>query len=75
MTEQRFIGILRDYAAVARRRNVSYAEPVRALVALRVAEIEKGGGDWETVAQRKAAAHAIAAREYGKFDAGFALPD
>lgn len=68
MSNNRFIDMLRQYAAQARRRNVSYAEPVRLLVELRMNEIIQAGGTPEEYDAERAKLEKVALREYGKFD-------
>jgi hypothetical protein len=75
MTNNRFISALRDYAALARARRVSYAAAVKRLVDLREESALLGveePSDREKVMREIRGA---AVREYGKFDAEFSIPD
>lgn len=74
MTNNRFISALRDYAALARARRVSYAPAVQRLVQLRMEAVEQGDGTPEEMDAKRAEIQSAAAREYGKFDAAFGQP-
>lgn len=73
MTNNRFISILRDYAALARTRRTSYADAVHELVDARQLSVSLTvSGDAERDKQLRAAED-TAMREYGKFDEAFSF--
>lgn len=74
MTSNAYIQMLRDYAALARRRNLSYSEAVGVLVQARRAYIRSQHVSSDTEGFMLSAAAAAAEREYGKFDASFTVP-
>lgn len=71
MTQNAFMSVLRDYASIARRKRVSYAVPVHALVALREARIRSDVTDVNERERLIASMHDAVMREYGREDAGF----
>lgn len=68
MTNLRFINALRDYAALARKRHISYAEQIDTLVALRQAEAVRAARPDADLTAIRDEIQRIADREYGKYD-------
>lgn len=71
MSQKAFIQLMRDYAAIARARNRSYADSVHALVAERQATIAAAGLPQPEMKQQLEDVERIALREYGRFDNSF----
>lgn len=73
MTQNSFLSLIRQYAALAKRYNKSYAEPVNALVQRREDTIR----DTETDAAKRDTAiaqlHDMTRREYGSVDRDFKI--
>lgn len=71
MTNKRFIDMVRNYAREARRKNRSYAPQVSALLAMREKTLETELPDEQERRVAVEKAQALAAREYGAWDASF----
>jgi hypothetical protein len=74
VTNSQYIDLVRQYAAVARRTDRSFADQVNHLVTLRLASIQAAPIDDATKAQQTNDARAMVMREYASADHLFAFP-
>lgn len=73
MTKRQFIDQVRQYAAIAKQRRVSYASVVQQAHDLYLQACERSGYSEAEMAKERDWAGGVVTREYGKYDDKFVL--